>query len=378
MGKRVVVSGVGTINAIGCDTTQYWNGILAGISGISAKMFEDIKKTFKVGDIKGFVSTSKEENFFADYLIHSISEALNDSKVGVSDLPDTPLFIGTALGNISQIETQLIRFNHDRFDSYNIAESIRPLKRYFGLKMNPFIVSSTCTSSMNALGMAYLTIKDGMYDRVIVAGCETLNSHILAGIRSTKGMALDSMKPFDLARSGMLLGEGAGAVVIETLENAEKRNAHIYAEIAGYKSYSEAYHLMVPDLTGENINKALDYDISQTSDTTLLVSANGTKYNDEAIYNGLLKKYGNNHPLVADIKAIIGHTLGASGIVEGIAAIKSIETQTALPLYGVENAMSGLRYLKKPKDMELKNIIHVSTSFGGNIASIHYKSVNLA
>ena len=378
MGTRVVVSGVGTINAIGCDTTQYWNGILAGTSGISTKMFDDVKRSFKVGNVKEFVPPIQEESLFVNYLIHSISEALDNSKVENSELPEVPLFIGTALGNIGQIETQLIRFNNDQFSAYNIAESTDYLKEHFGFKKDAFIVSSTCTSSMNALGMAYLAIKGGMCDKAVVAGCETLSSHILTGIRSSRGMALDSMKPFDVARSGMLLGEGAGALVIETLESAKKRNAYIYAEIGGYKSYSEAYHLMVPDLTGEKIYEALDYDVSQISDATLLVSANGTKYNDEAIYNGIFKKYDKNHPIVADIKAIIGHTLGASGIVEGIAAIKALETQTALSLYGVDNAMDGLKYLKTPQNMELNNIIHVSTSFGGNVASIHYKTFNPA
>lgn len=384
MKSRIVITGLGTVNAIGENVEEYWSSILNGKYGIQEVEFENIQRKYQIGKVNkeyfhnsqiGQQLNSTDIDSCSMFLILAIQEAITCSELAPDDYSNAKYIIGTALGEIATIEEKIMSESDDKIEEYLLNDAIENVRKYFKLNKNPVAVSSTCTSSMNAIGMGYKSILSGKEERVIVGGSEAISLFILNGLRSTRGLTVDRMKPFDLKRNGMLLGEGAGAIVLESYESAKKRNAKIYAEITGYQTVSEAYHLMVPELSGERIAQSLVYDTSEPEKLFVLVSANGTKYNDQALYEGLNKKYDQDLPYIADIKPLLGHTLGGSGVIEGIAAIKSLQEQCILPIYGMDNPEYKIKYSTKIIPHEVENIIHISTSFGGNVASICYKKV---
>lgn len=383
--NRVVITGMGTVNSNGLNVYEYWNNILNSRFGIKNIEYKELKKSFKVGAVN-FIEDETSQQYLDNsikFLLKATREALEDSFGNdfKKYCNECACIIGNALGSIESIEryvnnqTDSIVKNKSVFLNYFHNRYSEILKKKYGFSDDKITISTTCTSSQNAIGIAFKKICFGQKKIVYVGGTEAINLFILNGLRCTGALSKSYMMPFDKNRDGMLIGEGAGAIILEEMEHALKRGAKIYAEIDDYVSFNEAYHLMVPDKTGSIIYKSLEQVLKDKNNKNffLLVSGNGTKYNDASIINGIKKYNIEDKKIVSCIKPLIGHTLGASGIIEGIAAIKSIKEQYVLPIFGSKEFEFTINSVKEPTRSDINKVCHICTGFGGGVATIVYK-----
>lgn len=374
MERKVVVTGMGTLNSLADNVDGYWKALLNGKSGVKKHFIEELQREYCVG----LIHRENTIDGILNILWNTCEQAFIDANIVQKEQEKIFVLCGTSLGGLSVMEELFFHngdFTEEIYASSQLNFFTEKLIEKMGGKNQRLTVSSTCSSGLNAVGMGYQFIKAGLTDKILVLGYDFVSDFILSGIRATRGLSMEAIKPFDVNRNGMVLGDGTGALILEDYDCARKRNANVYAEVAGYRSFSEAYHLMVPDLKGVMGANCLKYNNITSKNSFLMVSSNGTKHNDQSIYESIASQFDAEKPFVSGVKAQIGHTLGASGIIEGIATIKSLKEKILLPLFGVEECEFDLNYVKNPVQHEFTQGVNLSTSFGGNVASVLYKEV---
>ena len=410
--RRVVITGMGALTPLGKNVSEFWNNLIDGKSGIRKIDRFDVSnlKTQIAGllpkDFDPLERLQKKEagvplnklDRFSIYALYCSIEAVEDAKLYNVNPDRVGVIIASGIGGIGTLVEEIkVAFDkgYDRVSPYlvpmmipDMASGLVSIK--FGFKGPNFCTVSACSSSAHAIGEAYRLIKYGDADIILAGGSEAPIIPIaISGFNQIRALSTrndepeKASRPFDKLRDGFVMGEGAGIIVLEELEHALKRGAKIYAEIVGYGQSADAYHITAPCSDGEgaikcmkNALKDAQIDISQID----YINAHGTstELNDKsetlAIKN-VFKEYAYKIP-ISSTKSMIGHLLGAAGVVESIAVIKTIETGIIHPTinYEVPDPECDLDYVPNVKRIkEVKYALKNSFGFGGHNVSLIFK-----
>ncbi len=407
--NRVVVTGMGTINPLGSEVSEFWDNIVAGkcgidkISGFNTENFE-VTCAAEVKEFHPEKYTHKKElkrlDKYSQFALYAAHQAYEDAKLGDYEIDRERIgvIVSSGIGGIQTFQeqtTKAISKGYDRVSPYFIPMMIANMAAgniaiALEAKGPCLCVVTACASGTNAIGEAFHKIRHGEIDIAITGGTEaSINEIGIAGFMSMKALStsddpLKASRPFDKERDGFVMGEGAGILVLESLENAQKRGATIYAEIVGYASTCDAHHITSPAPEGEGGMRAMKNalkDAKLNTEDVSYINAHGTStyYNDlneSLAIKSLFKTDNHIVPPVSSTKSMIGHLLGASGAVEAIVCIKSIQEGIMPPTigYSTPDADCDLDYVpNEARKAEVNVAMSNSLGFGGHNATIVFK-----
>ncbi len=408
MSRRVVITGVGAITPIGNSVEEFWDNAKNGKLGIDfIKSIDvenlDVKIGGEVKDLKVEDYLDKKEcrrlDKFTQYALIASEEAINQSGLNVDEIDKCRfgVMVGSGIGGFHTHENEfgtLYKKGPKRISPMYIPMTIiNAAAANIAIKYD---AKATCTSAVTAcatgtnnIGDAFRYIKHGYADVMISGGCEASITPIaIAGFSNMRALNSNNIPekasiPFDKDRSGFVMGEGAGILVMESLDHALGRGANILCEIVGYGSTCDAYHITSPDPKGESASKAMKDAIDEASINPCEVSyinAHGTstQYNDLFETRAIKKVFeedAKNIP-ISSTKSMTGHLLGAAGAVESIACIKALQEGFIPPTigYGESEEELDLDYVPNiGREKELKYALNNSLGFGGHNASLLFK-----
>lgn len=405
MVRRVVITGIGAITPIGKNVNETWDGIekkKCGIDNIS--LFDNSNfKTKLDAEIKNYnvdeyfdLKKSKRLDRSSQFAIIAAREAVKDSKITKenTDYNRVGVFVGSGIGGLRTIQEQC-EINYEKGNK-RVSPMFIPMaianipagniSIEFGFKGESTCNVTACASSTQSIGEAFRTIKQGYEDVIIAGGTESSICPMgIAGFENMKALSFSEDKtrasiPFDKERSGFVMGEGAGILVLEELEHAKARNAKIYAEIIGFGSTTDAYHITSPSPNGEGGANAMIRAINDANasiDDIDYINAHGTSTHlNDSIETMAIKTALGKHSkkvLVSSTKSNIGHLLGAAGAVEAIICVKALEKQIVPPTinYKEKDEECDLDIVaNEPRKVKLNIVMSNSLGFGGHNASI--------
>lgn len=406
--RRVVITGMGTVNPLGKNVEEYWANIKANKNGLSyIDRFDvsdfDVKI---VGAVKDFDSSkyidkkeAKRMDRFTQFAVCSAMEALENAGTDLKDLDPfkVGVIVGVGIGGLNLTEEEVTKFNAkpDKVSVFfipmmigNMAAGTVAMRT--GFKGDNFCTTTACSSATHAIGEAFRKIKDGYLDAALCGGTEACISRFaLSGFNNMHALSrateLDKAStPFDLNRQGFVLGEGSGMLVLEELEHAKARGANIICEIAGYGATGDAYHMTSPSPTGEAAAYAMKHAYEEAGlqpDEVNYINAHGTstglndKYETTAVKLALGEDAARK-TVINSTKSMTGHLLGAAGAVEAIVTAlsvkegfvhKTIGFTTPDPECDLDYAVDGNR------NVDIKGALSNSLGFGGHNATICLK-----
>lgn len=408
MERRVVITGLGAITPIGNTVEEFWEGIKSGRCGID-KITQFDTENYKVklaGEVKGY---SPEEHFdrrsskrldkFSQFAIVTSREAMKDSGITPenTDMNRVGVIISSGIGGLATIEREnenLLKKGPDRISPFYIPMSICNMAAgnvaiELGAKGESVSMITACASGTHSIGEAYRIIKHGYEDVIFAGGTEaSITPTGIAGFTNIKALTqeTDSNRasiPFDKERSGFVMGEGAGVLVLEELEHAKSRKAKIYAEIVGYGATSDAYHITSPSPDGEGAARAMDRAIKDAKikpENITYINAHGTSthLNDLGETLAIKLAFGDasKNVMVSSTKGNTGHLLGAAGGVEAVACVKAIEDNfvPATINYKVPDEECDLDIVpNEGRNVEVNYAMSNSLGFGGHNSSLIFK-----
>lgn len=407
--QRVVITGLGTINPLGEDVSEFWDNVIQGKCGIrpitkfNAEDF-DVKCAGEVPHFNPEKYMHKREikrlDLYSQYAIYAAQQAYEDAGLTDYEIEDREkigVIVSSGIGGIQTFHEQtekLITKGHDRVSPYFIPMMIANMAAgNIAISLNAkgpcLCIVTACASGANAIGEAFNKIKHGEIDIAITGGTEaSITETGIAGFMSMKALSTSSDPnkasiPFDKNRDGFVMGEGAGILILESLDSALSRNAKIYAEIVGYGTTCDAYHITSPAPEGEGgmraMKKALEGASLHNEDVSY-INAHGTStyYNDlnetKAI-KGLFKEKAYSIP-ISSTKSMTGHLLGASGAVEAIVCVKAVQENKIPPTIGytTPDPECDLDYVpNQSRECEVNVAMSNSLGFGGHNATIVFK-----
>jgi 3-oxoacyl-[acyl-carrier-protein] synthase II len=409
----VVVTGLGVITSLGVNVDSFWDSLLKGRSGIKAiESFDTSPFTCRIGgEIVDFNPDEyldhkdvKRNDRFVHFAVAAAHRAMDDAKLslGEDEKPRAGVMIGSGIGGMTTIEVQAGKFHqlgHNKVSPFmipslicNMASGVVAIELGF---MGPNLsVVTACASGANSIGEAYNIMKLGKADVMVAGGSEAaLNALGFAGFCSMKAMSsgfndnpTGASRPFDAKRDGFVMGEGAGMLVLETLDHAKNRGAKIYCELAGYHCSSDAFHVTAPHPAGAGLAECLEVVMREAAVSKKdidYINAHGTstKYNDKYETVALKSVFGdraNNIP-ISSTKSMTGHLLGATGGVEAIVCVKAIQTGRIPPTINYEfpDPECDLNYVpNKALSKEINVAISENSGFGGQNVALLFKKLS--
>lgn len=408
--KRVVITGIGTVNSLGLNTTDFWNNMLEGKSGISlVEGFDTHKINSRIaGQIKNFdphdflnVKEAKRMDRFAQFGVAAALMAIEDSKLKINEqnCNDIGVYIGSGVGGIGTIEEQnkrLLEKGADRVSPFLVPMMIcnmaaAQVSIISGAKGPVSATTTACAAGSNAIGDAFEIIKRGAANVMIAGGAEAAITPLgMAGFASMHAMSTrnddpqKASRPFERDRDGFVMGEGSGILILEELSHAIRRNANIYAEITGYGLSGEAFHITALEESGINVIRCMENCLRESQsekEEVDYINAHGTStpLNDFVETNAIKKCFGSHaYKLnVSSTKSMHGHCLGAAGGVESVATVLAIKNSIIPPTINYFNpdVKCDLNYtpntsVRKKIRVALKN----SMGFGGHNVTLAFKS----
>lgn len=404
MSRRVVVTGMGVITPIGLNVEEFFDAVKEGKHGFGpiTKFDSADYKCHVAAEVKGFdakeymdFKAAKRMEPFCQYAVAAAKEALLDS--GIDMEQEDPYRVGCAVGSgIGSL--QAMEREYDKLTGRGPSR-VNPLfvplmisnmaagnvAIQFGLKGKSMNVVTACATGTNSIGEAFRSIQYGEADVMVAGGTEGSITPIgVAGFCALT--ALSSVDdpdrcslPFDKNRSGFVMGEGAGIVVLEELEHARKRGAHIYAEVLGYGCTNDAYHITSPAEDGAGAAEAMLFAIKDggiLAEDLTYINAHGTAthHNDLFETRAIKKAFGDHAGKIHinSTKSMVGHLLGAAGAVEFVTCVKEMEAGFIHRTVGYEtpDEEMDLDYCKEPYEEEIPYALSNSLGFGGHNASI--------
>ncbi|MCL6414804.1 beta-ketoacyl-ACP synthase II [Aestuariirhabdus sp. Z084] len=409
--RRVVVTGLGMLTPLGATVQTSWDGILAGRSGIAAIEHFDASayNTRISGQVDGFDVTdymaakdARKIDIFLQYGIAAASQAITDSGVEINEqnARRAGVVMGSGIGGLSMIEetaSTLINSGPRRISPFFVPGAIinmisGRLSIMYGLKGPNYAIATACTTGTHCIGMAARNIAYGEADIMIAGGAEKASCELgMAGFSAARAMSTRNdapsaaSRPWDQDRDGFVLGDGAGALVLEEYEHAVNRGARIYAELTGFGMSGDAFHMTAPPENGEGAAASM---LNAIDDAALqpaqidYINAHGTSTpaGDIAESQAVEAVMGDHAAQVAvsSTKSMIGHLLGAAGAVEAIFSILSIRDQIAPPTINLDNPGEGCRLDYVPNQARKMNITHAlsnSFGFGGTNGSLLFSRI---
>ncbi len=408
MKRRVVVTGMGAVTPIGNNVEEFWSSIKAGKVGIGEITKFDVTdyKVKIAAEVKDFDSTqymdfkaAKRMELFSQYAIAAAVQAMNQSGIDMEqeDPYKVGVIIGSGIGGLGCMErehTKLLEKGPSRVSPLMVPMMITNMAAgnvaiHLGCKGKCTNVVTACATGTHSIGDAFRAIQYGDADVILAGGTESSITPVgVSGFSALTALttAQDPMRasiPFDKDRSGFVIGEGAGVVVLEELEHAKKRGAKILAEVVGYGATCDAYHITSPAEDGSGAAKAMTFameDAGISPEDVDYVNAHGTSthHNDLFETRAIRLALGEaaDKVKVNSTKSMIGHLLGAAGGVEFIACVKAIEDNYIHQTMGTVEAdpECDLDYvIGAPVEQEVRYALSNSLGFGGHNATILVK-----
>ena len=400
--NRVVITGSGTINALGNNVSQTLVSMREGKCGIGPLKFRDVDRlSVKIGaQVKGYNETDYFDHQelalfdrFTQFAILAARQAVEESGLIFDEelSENSGVLLGTAAGGMNTWEDNyraVFESGKNRIHPFvvpklmNNAATSR-ISMEFNLKGPSFTVSTACASSNHAIGLAFQMVRSGMAKVMVTGGSESMLT--FGGVKAWEGlrvMSKDACRPFSGNRSGMVQGEGAGIFILETFENAISRGANILAEIVGFAMNSDASHIVMPSKRGAaiSISRALKDARINVSDVNYInAHGTGTRANDttecaaiESVFGGHLENL-----MVSSTKSMHGHLIGATGAVELLACIMALRDGIIAPTIGYEQKDETCALDVVPnfaRNAKVKAVVSNAFAFGGMNAVLVLKS----
>jgi len=410
--RRVVVTGVGMITPLGIGVEKSWRNLLAGKSGIRKITMFDASHfpTQIAGEVDGFnpedyidLKEIKKMDRFIQFAVAATQLALDDSglKITDSNTARTGVIVGSGIGGLSTIEhyhSVILDRGPRKITPFfipmlviNLAAGQISIK--FGAKGPNSAVATACATGSHAIGDAFRIIQRGEADAMIAGGTEAVITPLgIGGFNAMKALSTrndepeKASRPFDIDRDGFIIGEGAGIVILEVLEDAVKRGAKIYAEILGYGMTADAYHITAPSPQGEGAARCMTLTLQDAGVNTgevNYINAHGTstRFGDELETRAIKTVFGTHaHQLaVSSTKSMTGHLLGAAGGVEAVITALSLYHDIVPPTINLDNPdpECDLDYVPHQyRKMALQYALTNSFGFGGTNACLLLKKYN--
>jgi 3-oxoacyl-[acyl-carrier-protein] synthase II len=409
MSKRVVITGAGVVHSLGTELEEFWENIKAGKSGISKiENFDAADFPSQIGaELKDFDpgdyierKEAKRLALYSQYAIVSAMKALENAGLEITDeIADrTGVIVGSGIGGIEVFEEQVERLHSRgprRVSPFFIPMMISNMAAgnvaiYSGAKGPNMNTVTACASATTAIGEAFETIKRGAADIMIAGGTEaSITPSAVAGFGNMKALSTrndepeKASRPFDKDRDGFVIGEGAGIMILETLESAKKRGANIIAEVVGYGASGDAYHITSPAPEGEGAVRAMKAAVERAGmkpEEINYINAHGTStpLNDQYESTAIKKLFGDHaYKLkVSSTKSMTGHLLGAAGGVEAIISAMAVKENVVPPTMNFEEGGEGCDLDYQPNkagETEINAALSNSFGFGGQNACIVIK-----
>ncbi|MEH2998759.1 MULTISPECIES: beta-ketoacyl-ACP synthase II [Bacillus] len=406
--KRVVVTGLGALTPLGNDVESTWKNAVAGISGVgpitrvdSSEYTAKVAAELKDFNIEDYMEKKEARKMarFTQYAVVAAQKALEDSRLEITDeiAPRVGVWVGSGIGGLETFEEQFEVYSNKgarRVSPFFVPMMIPDMATgqisiALGAKGVNSCTVTACATGTNSIGDAFKVIQRGDADAMITGGTEApLTKMSFAGFCANKALSTNpdpetASRPFDKNRDGFVMGEGAGIIVLEELEHALKRGATIYAEIVGYGSTGDAYHITAPAPNGEGGVRAMKEairDAGLSVEEIDYINAHGTStpYNDKFETMAIKEVFGEhaNQLAISSTKSMTGHLLGAAGGVEAIFSVLAIKDSVIPPTINLEtpDEECDLDYVaNEARSKEVQVALSNSLGFGGHNATIIFK-----
>jgi 3-oxoacyl-[acyl-carrier-protein] synthase II len=407
--RRVVVTGIGLVSALGTGTDVNWKALVAGTSGIGRISRFDVSNYAAqiAAEVTGFDPLNwiekkevKKMDLFIQYAIAAAQFAMDDSKLTITDemAPEVGSFIGSGIGGFITIEREhesLLAGGPRKISPFFIPSAIINLAAgqvsiRFGAKGPNLATCTACSASAHAVGESYEIIRRGDATVMIAGGSEAaITPMSVGGFAAMRALSTrnddpaHACRPFDKDRDGFIIGEGAGVVILEELEHAERRGAPIYAELVGYGLSADAYHMTAPSEDGDGARRAMAMALRKAGiqpDEVDYINAHGTStpYNDKLETLAIKRCFGDHayKMAISSTKSMTGHLLGGAGGLEaGITAL-AVHHQVAPPTINLEqpDEECDLDYVPRTwRAVPMRYALSNSFGFGGTNAALLFK-----
>ncbi len=305
---------------------------------------------------------------FESLLIASIRNALEGADIDCGD-KKTILIISSTKGNISLLETET--YNENLNKRIALSTSAKLVAEYFHFTNEPIVISNACISGLLAIITGMRMLQSGKYENAVVAGADVISKFVLSGFQSFQAISTQPCKPFDAARNGINLGEGAGTIILSSNQKYSNR-----IKVSGGAVSNDANHISGPSRTGEELSQAItkaikDADLSAADINFISAHGTATIYNDEMEAKAITLAHLQSVP-VNSLKGYYGHTLGAAGIIESIVTLHSMKENLILPTMGFQQpgVTNPVNVCTSLHTASLKNSIKTASGFGGCNAAV--------
>jgi 3-oxoacyl-[acyl-carrier-protein] synthase II len=407
--KRVVVTGMGVVASLGHNVNDFWASIVAGKCGIDKVTLFDAKDySCQIGaEVRGWDPAQhmdpkevRRNDRYTHFGFCAAKQAIADAKLDmtVEDADRVGVIIGSGIGGMWTIENQhkvLLERGPRKVSPFMIPALISNMcgglvAIELGARGPNFGVVSACSTATHAIGESLRMIRRGEADVMVCGGAEAAITPLAyAGFCSMKAMSTNNehpqkaSRPFDLNRDGFIMGEGGAILVIESLEHALARGAHIYCELAGYAATCDAYHITSPDPDGKGLAQSMikamrDANVEPHQVDYINAHGTSTPYNDKFETIAIKKIFGDHARKVniSSTKSMTGHLLGAAGSIEAVISIKAIETGIVPPTinYETPDPECDLDYTPNVKrEAKIDTVLTDNLGFGGHNATLIFR-----
>jgi 3-oxoacyl-[acyl-carrier-protein] synthase II len=408
---RVVVTGLGTVTSLGHDVESFWSNLVAGRCGVKRiSLFDPSDFASQIGaEVRDWdpalhmdPKEARRNDRYTHFGFVAAKQAVADAALdmGREDADRVGVIIGSGIGGMFTFETQLkvmAERGPRKVSPFTIPSLIGNMCAglvaiEYGARGPNFGVVSACATGSHALGEAAHTIRRGDADVMIAGGSEAaITPFAYASFCAMKAMSTrndapeKASRPFDRNRDGFIMGEGAGVVVLESLEHARARGARIYCEFAGYAATCDAFHITQPDPEGKGLSMAMKRALASATiapEQIDYINAHGTStpYNDKYETLAIKKIFGDHARKVAisSTKSMTGHLLGAAGGIESVISIKTLQTQTIAPTINLEepDPDCDLDYVPNvARAAKVQAVLSNNLGFGGQNAAVVFRTL---
>ncbi len=405
--RRVVITGLGAVTPIGNTTSEFWEGCISGRNGVAPITHFDASRfdTKFAGEVKNFNAelyfdrkAARRVDRFTLFSVASATQALEDSGINLDETDKNRFGViyGSGIGGLKTLEEQTEKYLKERnpkvispfFVTMMIADiSAGQISIRFGLKGPNYSTTSACATASHAIADAFIHIQRGSADLMICGGAEASVTELgIGGFNAMRAISTwndryqEASRPFDKDRSGFVMGEGSGALILEELEHAKARGAKIYAECLGIGLTADANHITAPDPEGNGAVRSMQEairDAGITPEQVDYINAHGTstELNDVTETRAIKTVFGDHaYKLsVSSIKSMTGHLLGAAGAIESVATVLAIKHGIIPPTINLDepDPLCDLDYTPKvARKRDIRYAVKNTFGFGGHNASL--------
>jgi 3-oxoacyl-[acyl-carrier-protein] synthase II len=409
--RRVVVTGLGVVTSLGHDVESFWSNLVAGRCGIQRiSLFDPTEFASQIGaEVRDWdparhmdPKEARRNDRYTHFGFAAAKQAVTDSGINMDrEDPDrVGVMIGSGIGGMFTFETQLKVLEERgprKVSPFTIPSLIGNMCAglvaiEYGARGPNFGLVSACATGTHALGEAAHTIRRGDADVMVAGGSEAaITPFAYASFCAMKAMSTrndapgKASRPFERNRDGFIMGEGAGVVVLESLEHARARGARIYCELAGYAATCDAFHITQPDPEGKGLSMAIKRALASaqvTPEKIDYINAHGTStpYNDKFETLAIKQVFGAQarHMAISSTKSMTGHLLGAAGGIESVICAKTLQTQTLAPTINFDepDPECDLDYVPNvARAAKVETVLSNNLGFGGQNAAIVFRAL---